>query len=405
MTGAEWASVRGAPSNDRPVLIVGTSGADVATFTHLQKITGLEVYSLQLDSPIIVDGNETLTLLDTLIGGQDEVDVIEMTAAEGGTPVLAIDNNSTLSTNAVTSAVTYEIHIIGVLNAEGVQSIQNDSLSGIGTARIYIKEGSGQVEFDQPSLTTPISWNAGGNIGTIETLAWPFLPVITPAIEGGDPFTCILSVGYTNLVSGVEAQLPFASNYEKGDFIAIKNDGLAGAALIVTSGGLIDGAASYTLNDANESVVLVSDGNSNWWVIASKENAAVVNRYVIPAQWTRSNVAISLSDDQLNEQLSTNFDTYIAQRAGEITGISWRILGGPVTAGTLTVRPRVGAVPVATLVGTSTSVSNQNGGRATATGDAYAAGASIDVAITTSADFAPADTVNIEVMLEVSEPA
>ncbi len=119
---------------------------------------------------------------------------------------------------------------------------------------------------------------------------------------------------------------------------------------------------------------------------------SMVNPMALPEQWAQNEVAANQANVALEAQVSTNFDTVKAVRAGSIVGFATR-LSEPITAGNLTVEITVNGVGTGFQIAHS-AVLNPSGGVATqATGvDVYAAGDLIGVRVTTDAGFLPITT-------------
>ncbi len=400
MTGCVWQGTSGAGTGSGSDLTIG-DGGDSTIFENLRKISGVNVVTFQSQSPIKVGVGEAggvLTLVNLIIGGEDSNEPIEIL---GTNSRLVLGDYSTLANIAVQSDVDYQISIEGVVRDEDVASIQEDALAGSGLVTVLLKEGSGRIEMEQTSLTNPLEWLSVADSRMI-SLAWPFLPPVSVPTQGDDPKTAVLTVGYTNLMTGgPTASLPSAGNYQKGDFIAIKTADASGCTIVGDDGDTIDGAASYLLDLVNQYVVLVSNGVDGWLIISAGGGASGGGIAAVPEQWALNT---GLLTDQvavsLETQVSTGFATYRAPRAGSIRDLGWR-LSAAVTAGTLTINVTVNGTPIV-LAGVSTSGSNASGGQSTqAAGIAnFVAGDEIGVTYSSDALLAAVGAV-LEVTLNV----
>jgi len=113
---------------------------------------------------------------------------------------------------------------------------------------------------------------AGGGGGGGGGVTFP----VTPTLTG----SAALTVNKTNIYTSSNAEpftgtLPFAASVPNGTLLVLKNvneDGFnIGAPTLLPSGtDLVDGFSSYNLQEflGGNSLILVSDGVSNWWFIA-----------------------------------------------------------------------------------------------------------------------------------------
>lgn len=126
------------------------------------------------------------------------------------------------------------------------------------------------------------------------------------------------------------------------------------------------------------------------------------SRYFPPEQWTQKAVAASQTDVALSAQVSTDYDTWKAVRAGSITGLSTRLTSA-VTAGTLTVQVTINGAG-GTLTLAHTSISNASGGIVTqAAGvDTFSAGDLLAIRLTTTVGFTPT-TTDLEAYIECED--
>lgn len=124
--------------------------------------------------------------------------------------------------------------------------------------------------------------------------------------------------------------------------------------------------------------------------------------YAPPEQWAQEDVAANQAAVALSAQVSTNFDTWKAVRAGSIVGLATRFTEA-ITAGNATVTVTINGV-AGTLNVAHSAGSNPSGGVATqASGvDTYVASDLIGLSITTDAGFLPI-TTDVEAWLQVQE--
>lgn len=164
------------------------------------------------------------------------------------------------------------------------------------------------------------------------------------------------------------------------------------------AGDTIQGSGSNYNIPPSGTVMFISNGISDWRVVAQQGN----DRSYPPEQWEQENVAASQAAVALSAQVSTNFDTWKAVRAGSIVGLATR-LNTPCTAGTLTVTASINGVATTISVAT-TSVSNASGGITTQSAgvDRFVAGDLIGTLVTTSAGWLPI-TAELEAYLEIEE--
>lgn len=125
-------------------------------------------------------------------------------------------------------------------------------------------------------------------------------------------------------------------------------------------------------------------------------------RFFPPEQWTVKAVAASLTNSAMFAQVSTDWDSWKAIRAGSITGLASRLTTA-ISAGTLAVTVTVNGT-AGTLTINHTNAINSTGGIATqAAGiDAYAAGDLIGIQITTDGAWSPAGN-DLEAYLELQD--
>ena len=128
----------------------------------------------------------------------------------------------------------------------------------------------------------------------------------------------------------------------------------------------------------------------------TQDVSGAAGREWLPELWTQNDVAATQTNVALSCQNSQLFDTFKAVRAGFVTGLTSRLTEA-VTAGTLTVTIAINGTP-GTLAVISTS---GTGGVSTQTsGDAFVAGDTISVVVTTTGTFTPI-TTDLECAVEV----
>jgi hypothetical protein len=128
---------------------------------------------------------------------------------------------------------------------------------------------------------------------------------------------------------------------------------------------------------------------------------SMANPMALPEQWAALAIPANVGPVVTSCQVSTNFDDIQMMRAGSIVGIRAR-LTDVVAQGDVTVSVTINGAPSGVNItipdGDATSANNL------AIGDfPYAASDLIGVTFTTSADFLPDGTLNLEVWLEVLE--
>lgn len=160
--------------------------------------------------------------------------------------------------------------------------------------------------------------------------------------------------------------------------------------LHATKGTLVmDGATGYIWRN--------TDGAYAW----TRAEVAIL---ALPEQWAQNDVPANQAAVALSAQVSTNYDTIQAVRAGSIVGLSVRFTEA-ITLGQATVIVTKNGVATALQL-VSTSGSNPTGGVATSAPSviSYAAGDLLGVKITTNNLFAPNST-DVEAWVEVAEAA
>jgi hypothetical protein len=118
---------------------------------------------------------------------------------------------------------------------------------------------------------------------------------------------------------------------------------------------------------------------------------------LVPLEFGQANVAISQSDVQL---VGNQTAGYVMPFAGEIVAVTY-LLSANKTAGVMTVGPTVGGTEVASLRVTAANAAASGRSvvkRLTAT---FAAGAEIGVELTTDANFLPAASAELNVVVWV----
>jgi hypothetical protein len=113
-------------------------------------------------------------------------------------------------------------------------------------------------------------------------------------------------------------------------------------------------------------------------------------------------VAASLTNSAMFAQVSTDWDTWKAIRAGSITGLTSRLTAA-ISAGTLAVTVTINGA-AGTLTINHSSVSNSTGGIATQSAgvDTYLAGDLIGIQITTNGAWLPLGN-DLEAYLELQD--
>lgn len=183
-----------------------------------------------------------------------------------------------------------------------------------------------------------------------------------------------------------------------GCFVLVTEEGGGVLTAAPAAGETIAGSAAAVNVPSNGSMLFVSDGVSNWSIVATWGN----DRYAPPEQWAQQNVAAGQAAVALSAQVSTNFDTWKAMRRGSVVGLSTRLTEA-VTAGTATVRVTINGA-AGTLNVVHTSVLNATGGQSTQQAgiDRFVAGDLIGLSVTTDAGFLPI-TTDLEAWLEIEE--
>lgn len=143
---------------------------------------------------------------------------------------------------------------------------------------------------------------------------------------------------------------------------------------------------------------------------ASGTNWAPVSgllRFSPPEQWVFNNVTANTANQALSAQVSTNFDTWKAMRAGSIVGLSTRLTEAVTlaTANALVVRVTKNGAAGTLLVASSSGV-NPSGGQATQLAgiDTFVAGDLLGIQFTSLVGFTPI-TTDLEAYLEIEEAA
>lgn len=122
----------------------------------------------------------------------------------------------------------------------------------------------------------------------------------------------------------------------------------------------------------------------------------------LPEQWAQNNVAAAQTSVPLSAQVSTNFDTFKAIRAGSIVGIGTRLTEA-VTNDQLDVEVTINGVGTGLKV-TSTAGGNPSGGKSTQAAGVspYVAGDLIGVFLDAGGAFTPV-TTDLEAIVQVVE--
>jgi hypothetical protein len=219
--------------------------------------------------------------------------------------------------------------------------------------------------------TSNITSEAIGDLLRLDTTAGSFTQLL-PVIAGG-------------------AQIVTA-----GAWVAVKEtSGVNPLAVAGQGGDTIDGVLAGVTIPAGGGAIFVSDGVSDWHVLAWFDGTSANERYSPPEKWQQQNVADSQSNVDLSALTSVNFDTIKAIRGGSIVGLSTRFTQAitDATAGSCVVTVTINGAP-GTLSISHDSGSNPSGGEATqAAGiDTFNAGDLIGIEITTLQTFAPTTT-------------
>lgn len=196
--------------------------------------------------------------------------------------------------------------------------------------------------------------------------------------KNGSPMT--LSIVHTS-GSGSQATLAAGINtYVAGDLIGIQ---------LTTDAGFLPVTTDI------EAWILCSEAVSG--------SVSLTGNYSPPEQWSAVAIPASASNATMSAQVDTTSDTVAMMRAGNVTGLAVK-LSAPVTTGTVTVRVTKNGTPgTAQLVLTA----GQSIGNVTqsAPDDAYIANDLIGLVYSTSGDFTPVGSLDIEAWLQVSEAA
>jgi hypothetical protein len=352
-----------------------------------------ETFYLGLGCSLRSNTDPMIVFADEASGSTIEMD--DHASLVGGQPVVATDN----------TVNDLRFNLIGADSA-----IQADSLEAAAgtTITTYIQDDSSQVDETQTNL------DVAATLAVVNTTRLRIDPTPQPPLA---PYTANDTISDGNQLvlvdpsvaedpNTVTMTLPPAFN-RRGQYVIVKNVTSSLNQIIIAADGTdtIDGAANYTIEAAFGFVTLISDGVDTWRQVGVDDTDTDTSRSFIPEQWAAEG-AIAASDTNvgMKSQLSTNFDTFVMLRAGSITGLVWRLNGGPITAGTLTVTVRINGATVA-VIGVSTSVSNPNGGRQTvATGVVpYVAGDLVDVQYTCDAGLLPTAAMNLEATVEITQ--
>jgi hypothetical protein len=190
----------------------------------------------------------------------------------------------------------------------------------------------------------------------------------------------------------------FAGFTGPGCYVLVTEEGGGVLTLSPAVGDTLQGGAGPVNVPAGGAMMLTSDGVGNWSIVSQYGN----DRFSPPEQWAQQNVAAGQAAVALSAQVSTNFDTLKAMRAGSIVGLSTRLTEA-ITAGTLTVTVTINGVAGALSLLHNAGF-NATGGQVTQRAgiDRFVAADLIGVQLTTSAGFLPI-TTDLEAWLEIEE--
>jgi hypothetical protein len=222
-----------------------------------------------------------------------------------------------------------------------------------------------------------------------------YAPLFSFAGQGGTKSALITASYIRSNVTGRKDVVAFSATADLG---AVASGGGGSGGIDIDDDGVPLAGGPFDEIDFTGGGVVAADAGGG------KATVTITGRVMaLPEQWSQTLVPTNQTSVPLSQLVSQAFDTLKMIRSGSIVGIGWRILNGPCTAGTLTVEPTINGV-VGALSGVTTNAANTTGGQATQAAGLqdFVAGDLVGVKITTIG-FAPANTVTIEVWLEVVE--
>ena len=386
--------------------------ANGASFTGLRRFTGaLNVRNLNTVTPAVSDlasGDfviiERSASLDTVAGGAAFFDAT--TAGAGAFIIVEIFESGTIGFSD--AGPVFNIPGAGAelfLTMEGASSITNAAVL-VGGATAVLQQNVSSLE---GLHTVFANW-----AGTVASPRLDVPPSLVPVPYLGSPSTTTStssSFGQwrrKNATGATSQTLPKISTATgslsgPGCFILISEAGGGNVLTVTAAAGdtIQGGAAAGSVNcPAGGALLLISDGVSNWTIVAQYGS----KRLSPPEKWNQQNVAKSQTNVALSTLVSTNFDDIKMIRAGSIVGLGSRF-STAVTAGTATVKVSVNGATTGTLTVVSTNASNASGGQSTQQAgiDRFVAGDEVSILITTDGSFAPDGGTNLEAWLEIEE--
>ncbi len=255
MTDTVWEGVdRNAASSLGSTLVTFDDGVEII---RLRTVRGLRLDSIGTTPPIsdLADG-DVFTLDDYAVIGGLNNPVIDLSAVEEFKTV-------TISVRHGSQILQQPLAITGLDN--GGLIIDVDSASLLEANTVAGTSGSLSLKLSR------VSPNGGylqsfftGGINLENSLGgFNLQPESLSQLFGG-------TLNYFSLGGAVNANLTPA-NWQPGAIVVVKNTSGSGTVTINPSGSdTIDGAATYVITTGQGSVILVSDGVSNWMIIGEK---------------------------------------------------------------------------------------------------------------------------------------
>jgi hypothetical protein len=276
-------------------------------------------------------------------------------------------------------------------------------VAGSNWTRLYTSN-YGTSRQPQPSFLGTAVQNVGWD--RLHPDPYPLVPARTA------PFTIGYNFGYVACdTSGGGFQVTLHqiadSNLESAGLRVTIAEVTGSAGLTVDASGAetINGAAVPVAVPAGGAITLVSDGISDWKVVAlyDPSGGAISERYAPPEKWYQQDVPASQSNVDLSALMSVSFDTIKAIRAGSIVGLSTRFSQAIADATpnscvvTVTINGASGTLNLSHDSGT-----NPSGGEVTqASGvDTFVAGDLLGIEITTLGTFVPV-TTDVEAWMDL----